>query len=77
MSLKMVEIWFLFLDTRNKGVEDKRFKEFISNTYHQKLTISDTTESTSAASYLYLLFTWAESNNTATKLLYFFNLNPV
>ena len=36
---------------------NKRFKEFISDIYPRELTISETTESTSAASYLDLLFT--------------------
>ena len=33
-----------------------RFKEFISDIYPKELTISETTESTSIASYLDLLF---------------------
>ena len=36
---------------------NKRFKEFISDIYPKELTISETTESTSVASYLNLLFT--------------------
>ena len=36
---------------------NKRFKEFISDIYPKKLTIFETTESTSVASYLDLLFT--------------------
>ena len=47
---------------------NKRFKEFISNIYPKKLTISETTESTSVASYLDLLFTRDRSNNITTKL---------
>ena len=35
---------------------NKKFKEFISNIYPKELTISETTESTSVASYLDLLF---------------------
>ena len=35
---------------------NKRFKEFISDIYPKELTISETTESTSIASYLDLLF---------------------
>ena len=35
---------------------NKRFKEFISDIYPNELTISETTESTSIASYLDLLF---------------------
>ena len=44
------------------------FKEFISDIYPKELTISETTESTSAASYLDLLFTRDKSNNITTKL---------
>ena len=47
---------------------NKRFKEFISDIYPKELTISETTESTSVASYLDLLFTWDRSNNITTKL---------
>ena len=47
---------------------NKRFNEFISDIYSKKLTISETTESTSLASYLHLLFTRDESNNITTKL---------
>ena len=47
---------------------NKRFKEFISDIYPKELTISETTESTSVASYLDLLFTWDNSNNITTKL---------
>ena len=46
----------------------KRFKEFISDIYPKELTISETTESTSVASYLDLLFTRDRSNNITTKL---------
>ena len=42
-------------ETRIK--EPKPFKEFISGIYPKELTISETTESTSVASYLDLLFT--------------------
>ena len=42
---------------------NKRFKEFISDIYPKELTISETTESTSVASYLDLLFTRDRSNN--------------
>ena len=41
---------------------NKRFKEFISDIYPKELTISETTESTSVASYLDLLFTRDRSN---------------
>ena len=47
---------------------NKRFKEFISNIYPKELTISETTESTSVASYLNLLFIRDNSNNITTKL---------
>ena len=47
---------------------NKRFKEFISDIYAKKLTISETTESTSVASYLDLLFIRDNSNNITTKL---------
>ena len=43
-------------------------KEFISDIYPKELTISETTESTSAASYLDLLFIRDNSNNITTKL---------
>ena len=46
----------------------KRFKEFISDIYPKELTISETTESTSAASYINLLFRRDRSNNITTKL---------
>ena len=46
----------------------KRFKEFISDIYPKELTISETTESTSIASYLDLLFIRDKSNNIMTKL---------
>ena len=47
---------------------DKRFKELISDIYPKEITISETTESTSVASYLDLLFTQDKSNNITTKL---------
>ena len=47
---------------------NKRFKEFISDIYAKELTISETTESTSIASYLDLLFTRDKSKNITTKL---------
>ena len=47
---------------------NKRFKEFISDIYPKELTISETTESTSVASYLDLLFTRDRSKNITTKL---------
>ena len=47
---------------------NKRFREFISDIYPKELTISETIESTSVASYLDLLFTRDRSNNITTKL---------
>ena len=47
---------------------NKRFKEFISDIYPKQLTVSETTESTSVASYLDLLFIRDNSNNITTKL---------
>ena len=47
---------------------NKRFKEFISDIYPKELTISETTESTSIASYLDLLFIRDKNNNITTKL---------
>ena len=47
---------------------NKRFKEFISDIYPKKLTISETTESTSVDSYLDMLFIRDNSNNITTKL---------
>ena len=47
---------------------NKGFKEFISDIYPKELTISETTESTSIASYLDLLFIRDKSNNITTKL---------
>ena len=47
---------------------NKRFKEFISDIYPNKLTISETTESTSIASCLDLLFIRDKNNNITTKL---------
>ena len=47
---------------------NKRFKEFIFDIYPKEVTISETTESTSVASYLDLLFTRDKSNNVTTKL---------
>ena len=47
---------------------NKRFNEFISDIYPKELTISETTESTSIASYLDLLFIRDKSSNVTTKL---------
>ena len=47
---------------------NKRFKEFISDFYPKELTISETTESTSIASCLDLLFIQDKSNYITTKL---------
>ena len=48
--------------------DNKEFKEFMSNIYPKKLTISETSESTSVSSYLDLLCTADEKNNITTKL---------
>ena len=53
--------------TQIYSAED-RVNEFISDIYPKELTISETTESTSVASYLSLLFTRDENNNNTTKL---------
>ena len=47
---------------------NKRFLEFISDIYPKELTISETTESTSIASYLDLIFIRDKSNNITNKL---------
>ena len=47
---------------------NKRFKELISDIYPKELIISETTESTSVASYLDLPFIRDNSNNIITKL---------
>ena len=47
---------------------NKRFKIIISDIYPKELTISETTESTSVASCLDLLFTRDDNNNITTKL---------
>ena len=47
---------------------NKRLNEFINDIYPKELTISKTTESTSVASYLDLLFTRDKNNNITTKL---------
>ena len=47
---------------------NKRFKEFISDIYPKELTVSETTESTSIASYLDLLFIRNKSISITTKL---------
>ena len=46
----------------------KKFKEFISDIYPKEFTISETTESTSIASYLDLLSIRDKNNNITTKL---------
>ena len=51
-----------------KSFNNKRFKEFISDIYPKELTISETTEAISVASYLDLLFIRDNSNNITTKL---------
>ena len=47
---------------------NERLKEFISDVSPKELTISETTKSTSVASYLDLLFTRDKNNNIITKL---------
>ena len=47
---------------------NKRVNEFISDIYPKELTISETTEFHSVASYLDLLFTRDENNNITTEL---------
>ena len=47
---------------------NKRFKEFISDIYPKEITISETKESSSVASYLDLLVIRDKSNNITTKL---------
>ena len=47
---------------------NERFKEFISDIYPKELTISETTEFTSIASYLDLLFIGDKSNNIMTNV---------
>ena len=47
---------------------NKRFMEFTSDIYPKELKISETTESTSIASYLDLLFIRDKINNITTKL---------
>ena len=70
--ITMLSPYTLRYKNRPKHTSDvrynKRFKEFISDIYPKELTISETTESTSVASYLNLLFTRDRSNNITTKL---------
>ena len=47
---------------------NKRFEEFISDICSKEITISETAEYTSVASYLDLLFTRDGNNNITTKL---------
>ena len=47
---------------------NKSFKEFISDIYPKEVTISETTESTSVASCLDLLFTGDQNSHITTKL---------
>ena len=46
---------------------NERFKEFISDIYPKELTISETTDPTSVASYLDLLLTRDKNDNITTK----------
>ena len=50
------------------SLNNKRFKEFISDIYPKELTISETTESTLVASDLNLPFTRDKNNNITTRL---------
>ena len=65
---------YISLYNQYKNIDDlisfnnKRFKEFIPDIYPKELTISETTESTSIAFYLDLLFIRDKSNNITTKL---------
>ena len=54
--------------TKILTVIETGYKEFISDIYPKELTISETTESTSVASYLDLLFIRDNGNNITTKL---------
>ena len=56
-----------YIDDLN-SFNNKRFKEFISDNYPKALTISETTESTSVASYLDRLFNREKSNNMTMNL---------
>ena len=47
---------------------NNRFKELIPDIYPKNLTVSETTESTSVASYLDLFFTRDGNNNITAKL---------
>ena len=58
---------FRYTDDRI-SFNNKRFQEFISDIYPKELTISDTTESTSVASYLNMLSTTDENHNITAKL---------
>ena len=59
---------YRYIDDLIISFNNKRFKEFISDIYPKELTVSETTESTSVASYLNLLFIRDNSNNITTKL---------
>ena len=64
---RMFNLLYRYIDDlisfNNKG-----FKEFISYIYPKELTIFETTESTSVASYLDLYFARDKNNNITTKL---------
>ena len=64
----IIHSYLSFWAENAQAFNSKRFKEFISDIYPKELTISETTESTSVASYLDLLFTRDRSNNITTKL---------
>ena len=59
---------YCYIDDLTSFSNNERFKEFISDIYSKELTISETTESASIASYFDLLFTRDKSNNITTKL---------
>ena len=59
----------VILMTLSLSIIKEIFKKFISDIYPKELTISETTESTSIASYLDLLFIGDKSNNITTKLM--------
>ena len=58
---------YRYIDDLN-SFNNKKFKEFISDNYPKALAISETTKSTSVASYLDLLFTRDKSNNITMNL---------
>ena len=65
---RMLNLSYLYIEDDVISFNNKRFKEFISDVYHKELTISETTESTSVASCLDLLFTRDKSIKIKAKL---------